>query len=127
MKSLQEQFDELKQQFAGATLVPSEGLHLIKIPDLKLPSGWSQSSSDVRFVVPNGYPYAPPDCFWADGNLRLPSGQMPQNAQIGNVVPGQPENGLLWFSWHVQQAWKPGVCNLLTYVKIIRNRFEERK
>lgn len=127
MKSLQEQFDQLKEQFSEVTLTPSEGVHLIKVPGLKLPLGWSHQTTDVRFVVPTGYPYAPPDCFWVDGNLRLQDGQMPQNAQMGNVVPGQSEQGLLWFSWHVQQAWNPGTCNLLTYLKVIRNRFEERK
>jgi hypothetical protein len=127
MKNLNEQFDDLRKIYPEAALLPSEGLHQIRIPQMVLPDGWSQSHTEVRFVVPNGYPYSPPDCFWADMNLRLSSGQMPQNAQIGTPMPGHNDPQTLWFSWHVQNNWKPGFCDLLTYVKIIRNRFEERK
>ncbi len=127
MKPLQSQFDDLVKQFPDAVLAPSDGVHLVDIPALGLPDGWSLSKSDIRFVIPNGYPYSPPDCFWADAQLRLPGGQMPQNTLMGYVAPGQPNNGFLWFSWHVNEKWNPSGCNLLTYMKIIRNRFEERK
>jgi hypothetical protein len=125
MRSLDEEFGELHQQFGDAILTPSEGLHLVRIPGLALPAGWSQPVTEIRFVVPHGYPYAPPDCFWAEGTLRLQGEIMPQNAQVGYVCPGQPEGGLLWFSWHLQQPWNPSTCSLLTYVKVIRSRFEE--
>jgi hypothetical protein len=127
MRTLQDQFVALQEIFPGATLTALDGVHLITLPSVSLPPGWSSPATPIWFVVPNGYPYAPPDCFWADQFLRLENGQMPQNAQIGNVAPGQPNRETLWFSWHIQQAWKPGTSDLLTYVKVIRNRFEERR
>lgn len=124
MKSTQDQFAEIADAFPGATLTPVSGLHLVVIPNVPLPKGWSQQGTHVRFVIPNGYPYAAPDCFWADHSLRLAQGQMPQNAQLGQLMPGQPDPNTLWFSWHVQAAWNAGNCELMTYVKVIRSRFE---
>jgi hypothetical protein len=126
MKTLEEQFCALQEVFPSATMTPVDGVHLVNIPSVELPTGWSSSSTSICFIVPHGYPYAPPDCFWADKDLKIAPEHPPQNAQIGYVVPGQPNPSTLWFSWHVQ-AWKPASCDLLTYVKIIRNRFEERR
>jgi Prokaryotic E2 family E len=127
MKPLSDQFFDLCNAFPAATMTAADGGHLIRIVGVKLPDGWSQSETEIRFVVPNGYPYAAPDCFWADHGLRLANGAIPLNAQLGTLMPGQNDPNTLWFSWHVNNAWKPGFCDLLTYVKIIRNRFEERK
>jgi hypothetical protein len=127
MKNFIEQFEDLKRTYSDATLLPIMGVHQIYIPQITLPTGWSQTHAEVRFIVPNGYPYAPPDFFWADLNLRLRNGRLPQNAQIGTPMPGHDDPNTLWFSWHVSGNWKLGFCDLLTYVKIIRNRLEERK
>jgi Prokaryotic E2 family E len=124
MKSIHEQFAEITKAFPGATLTPVNGLHLVVIPNVPLPRGWSQPTTHIRFVIPNGYPYAAPDCFWADHALRLDRGQIPQNAQVGNLMPGQPDPNTLWFSWHVNASWNPATCELITYVKVIRSRFE---
>lgn len=125
MKSVAEQFAVVSAAFPGATLSPSAGCHLIVLPTVDLPPGWNQQKTHVRFVVPTGYPYAAPDCFWTDPGLRLASGAMPQNANVGNLMPGQPDANTLWFSWHVQNgAWNAAKCDLSTYVAIIRRRFE---
>jgi hypothetical protein len=127
VRTLDDEFSALREHYREALLTPTEGLHLINIPNFPLPSGWSQTSTEVRFVVPNGYPYAAPDSFWSSGTLRLPNEGMPQNTQLGYVAPGQPQGDLLWFSWHLQQPWNPSTCTLLTYVKVIQRRFEERR
>ena len=125
MKSIAEQFADVARAFPGATLTPVGNVYLVILPQVVLPPGWSQSVTHARFVVPDGFPYAPPDCFWADSNLRLVGGGVPKNTAIGNVVPGQPDGSLLWFSWHVTPGtWIAGNCKLMTYVNIIRNRFE---
>jgi hypothetical protein len=124
MKTVEEQFAEISATFSGATFTPvGGGMHLVRVPNVPLPEGWSQSSTEIRFVVPNGYPYAAPDCFWADMALRLRGGAMPKNATIGQTMPGQADAQTLWFSWHVNTAWNP-TCTLSTYVKVIRKRFE---
>lgn len=128
MKSVQDQFSSLIEVFPDSRMTNENGCHLVIIPFVTLPKGWSASETHIRFVVPNGYPYASPDCFWADQSLRLENGQMPQNTQIGQVVPEQPDAQTLWFSWHVTNgAWNAATCDLLTYVKIIRSRFVELK
>ncbi|WP_020485779.1 E2/UBC family protein [Methylomonas sp. MK1] len=128
MKSVQEQFTAIVTAFPGSTMTYENGCYLVIIPRITLPKGWSANETHIRFVIPNGYPYAAPDCFWADYSLRLEQGQMPQNTQIGQVVPSQPNAQTLWFSWHIANgAWNAATCDLLTYVKIIRSRFEELK
>jgi E2/UBC family protein E len=125
VKPIAEQFAAVSAAFSGATMTPVAGLQLVVIPTVALPIGWSQAQTHIRFVVPAGYPYASPDCFWTDPNLRLAGGQLPQNAIVGNLMPGQPDSNTLWFSWHVQGgAWNAGSCDLMTYLAIIRRRFE---
>jgi E2/UBC family protein E len=128
VKSLSEQFAVVLRVYPDATLTADSGVHRVVLPRIRLPSGWSQEATHVRFVVPNGYPYAAPDCFWADATLRLANGALPQNAQIGgNLTPGQTDATLLWFSWHIQaSAWVPTRSDLMTYVHVIRRRFEEK-
>ncbi|MCG7400386.1 E2/UBC family protein [Caballeronia zhejiangensis] len=125
MKTLQEQFAEISRAFKDATLtaMPSD-TYQVRLPRVPLPPGWSAETTEILFVVPNGYPYAQPDCFWADTNLRLQTGGIPQNAQIGQPNAGQPDPNKLWFSWHLTTPWNPSTSDLMTWVKVIRKRFE---
>lgn len=125
MRTVEQEFAEVLQGFPDARMERStDGTNLVTLPSVALPAGWSQAATHVRFVVPTGYPYAVPDCFWADQGLRLATGAMPQNTAMGNTVPGQPDPATLWFSWHVTSAWTPGRSTLMTYVKVVRRRFE---
>jgi len=125
MKTIDEQFAQVQRAFPEATLTAmGGGVSLVRIPGVALPDGWSQPATEVLFVVPNGYPNAAPDCFWADPSLRLCNGALPQNAQIGQANSGQPDPNKLWFSWHLQVAWNPMQSNLMTYINVIRRRFE---
>lgn len=118
-------FDKLKLRLSGATreALPS-GAALITLPQFPLPQGWNRSAATVRFVEPNGYPFASPDCFWTDGDLQLASGGMPQNAAT-NAIPETQFFGLLWFSWHVNQSWNPNRDSLLTWIACISDRFRK--
>lgn len=93
---------------------------LVTIPRFALPPGWNRAHTQIKFFVPQGYPYARPDCFWADGDLRVQGrSDMPQNSQINPVLPEL--GGLLWFSWHLQQ-WDPNRDDLLSWIGSIRDR-----
>jgi hypothetical protein len=120
-----QQFALLQQYFAEAVMrpLPSSG-QLITVPKVQLPSGWSQPATTVYFIAPVGYPLAKPDCFWADPNLRLSNGSMPQAANITPI----PEvgQGQLWFSWHANQ-WNPNRDNLLTYMRVIEARLKQAR
>jgi hypothetical protein len=119
---LQRQKEDLLQVYgadAEVTLLPS-GAALVTLPHINLPAGWSKSQTSVRFLAPVGYPFAAPDCFWADKDLRLSNGAMPQAVNI-QPIPDAGQDGL-WFSWHVQ-GWNPNHNNLVTYSKVIQQRF----
>jgi hypothetical protein len=123
MTITQEQIQELEQTFHGtsSSQLP-DGSVVITVPNVELPAGWNSPTTTVRFVAPVGYPNSKPDCFWTDANLRLASGQIPQNTGP-NPLPNH--NGqLLWFSWHTQR-WSPNFDSLLTYFRVVRNRFAE--
>lgn len=114
----------LQERYPAASVVSAPGgASLIKIPDVSLPSGWSQSTTEILFIAPVGYPVARPDCFWADVGLRLGNGGMPKSSGI-NTPPGGDGNRL-WFSWHLQR-WDPSRDDFIHYLRVIGRRFEER-
>jgi len=120
MTPIEEQFEILVAQEAQANFQKlPDGSHLIIIPNIKLPTGWSKTTVDVKFIAPVGYPFAKPDCFWADPDLRLANGNLPMNSQQNTI----PHIGTihLWFSWHVA-SWNPNVDSLITYVFVIKRR-----
>jgi hypothetical protein len=129
MAILDDHFGQLERvagrRFSRATRIPGpNGTTLIQLHDFVLPEGWNPHITNVYFLVPAGYPVARPDTFWTDPGLSPPSGGPPANTG-NNQQPGVPPN-LLWFSWH-PAAWNPNRDNLINYVAMIRNRFEEKR
>lgn len=123
MTIIEEQGAELVLKRPGATCVANpDGSHLVTVSEVVLPAGWTLNTVTVRFIAPVGFPTAKPDCFWTDANLRLDGGRVPQNTGP-NQLPNGP-NPLLWFSWHLQN-WDPNTDSLLTYLRVIENRFLE--
>jgi len=121
MTPLERQIAELKNFAQGAEANPlASGAVLINIPRITLPAGWTKDATRVRFIAPVGYPFAAPDCFWADSDLLLStSPNLPQASNVQAI----PEVGdtALWFSWHVQ-TWNPNRDNLITYLNVIKRR-----
>lgn len=114
------QLAQLRHKFPGAAgeALP-DGTVLVSVPNIALPVGWNQISTAVRFLAPVGYPTARPDCFFADGTLRLANGGMPANTNV-QQLPGGAEV-CVWFSWHVA-AWNPATDTLVTYLRVIVDR-----
>lgn len=124
MTPLESQIIKLQEVYPGADKNPlGDGSVSIILPNVPLPHGWSAAATTVRFIAPVGFPAARPDCFWTD-SLTLATGAVPKNTGP-NPLPGGPP-GLLWFSWHVSN-WSPNHDTLLTYVNVIRKRFDERQ
>ncbi len=109
---------------ATATPLPS-GAHLITVPNVKLPDGWSAATVTILFLTPPGYPSAQPDCFWVEpGQFRLKNGGTPQGSNDSNPIPELvPPRQFTWFSWHLQ-GWNPNRDSLITFFKVIMKRFE---
>jgi hypothetical protein len=121
---LDAQLDDLRSVYLQMqATAQSGGTVLIELPQVVLPAGWNQTHTTVYFVVPLGYPMAQPDCFWTDGALRLATGEMPINSGT-NPLPSMEHRPTLWFSWHVS-GWNPAHDDLLTYLRVIENRFKE--
>ena len=122
--ALEEHFARLRELYPEATMTAApESAMRIHIPAFPLPPGWSQSETQVWFVVPAGYPGANPDCFWAEAELHLANGGAPRNTSV-QLLPGTSTQ-TLWFSWHVVRGWNPVTHDLRTYVAMIAARFQE--
>jgi hypothetical protein len=93
---------------------------LVSLPAFALPEGWSKPSTAIHFFAPQGYPYAKPDCFWADSDLRLASGAMPQSANTNTPITGVGR-AALWFSWHTDH-WNASRDDLMTWIASIKER-----
>ncbi len=121
MGPLEVHVQRLLERVAGANVqaVANTGV-LVSIPDLSLPEGWNKQSTTVHFFAPQGYPFARPDCFWADDDLRLASGAVPQNAAVNNPMPGLGKSAL-WFSWHLQ-TWNASRDDLTSWLASIKDR-----
>lgn len=118
---LQTQFDQLRQLLADAVLRDLDSSAWVEIPNMELPTGWNMPRSTIAFQVPNGYPQAKPDCFYADANLRLATGALPVNSNVQNTPAGSP---MLWFSWHVNN-WRPNEDSLLTWMRVVERRLRD--
>ena len=124
---LDRQIAELKERFgATETLRLPSGTVLVTIPGMTVPPGWSATTTTVRFLVPPAYPFAAPDCFWADDGLRLAGNALPQNSGPGNVIPETNVSGL-WFSWHLQGPWDPNRDTLSTWTNVVIERLRQAK
>lgn len=116
-------FNRLRELYPSASCTAiGDSQFLINIPGVILPSGWSKSITNIWFIAPKGYPGAAPDCFWADHDLRLAGGRLPQNS-AEQLVPGT-KTPALWFSWHIGR-WAPATHDMRTYASVMRSRFEQ--
>ena len=123
MTSVQDQLDELKKIYSTVELHPGGGgKQWILIGDVTLPPGWNQRTTSIVIELPVGYPMAAPDCFWADGALRLASGAMPQNTGMNANYGGGVQR--LWFSYH-PSGWNPNIDGLVRYVNVVRTRLQQ--
>ena len=121
---LETQLSALKERYGDveAVKLPS-GTTLVTVPNVPLPSGWNKASTEVKFLVPPAYPYAPLDCFWTDADLRLADNRLPTNTQAGNPIP-EVGAGWLWFSWHLAPGcWNPNRDTLSSWMNSVGDRF----
>jgi E2/UBC family protein E len=110
-------FERLLARHSNATLtaLPS-GASLVAVPGLLIPAGWTASQVILRFLAPNGYPVAAPDCFWVEPVVKLANGKLPKNSQDNNPIRETSFKGH-WFSWHaVPGAWSANNHDLLSWL-----------
>ncbi len=125
MTPFEQQFEILKAEIQNVNHRKlSSGAVLITIPVFKLPPGWSLNETEIYFIAPAGFPFAKPDCFWANPGLKLKNGGMPKNAQLQKIPEVNELQPQMWFSWHVSQ-WNPSYDNLSTFVHVIQARLRD--
>src|SRR5271157_2164938 len=118
-------FERFRARYGNATLTAlASGASLVSVPGCALPQGWSARNVTVRFVAPNGYAVAAPDCFWVEPNLIVSSRGLPKNSAVENQMP-ETSIRAHWFSWHVEPGkWSPNVHDLLTWMSMCLKRLE---
>lgn len=123
MTTIEEQVKKLQDKFDFVEFVKrTENQGTIKIRNFELPNGWNKEVADIQFEVPVGFPCACPVDFLSDKELRLSSNLNPRNTQI-EEFDGKK---YLKFYWRVQK-WSPNYDTLLTYARVIQNRFNQCK
>ena len=93
--------------------------------DYPLPAGWSAAKIVLRFIMPNGYPVAPPDGFWVETELDHRRQEQPRSTEAS---PQIPEAGMSRqrFSWHFDAGhWSANPDNLLTWLRSCQERLEK--
>jgi hypothetical protein len=124
---LETQFLVLKSLAPDALLTPlPSGAHLVSVPDVQLPEGWSPNRVTIFFIAPPGYPASQPDCFWAAPMGVRFEGRTPNGSNDANPIPEVPTQSATWFSWHIQH-WNPNRDSLVTYFKVVKRRFHDRQ
>jgi Prokaryotic E2 family E len=99
------------------------GAHLIIVPGVKLPDGYTHTICTVLFVAPPGYPAARPDHFFTDSaKIRLANKMQIQGTNTLNRPWGFDQwTDVTWWSWHLQ-TWDPNRDTLMTFMNVIRHR-----
>lgn len=124
MGPLQIHIERLRQRRPDAQVREVAGTGtMVTLPALALPQGWNKGSTAIHFFAPQGYPFSQPDCFWADEDLRLSSGAIPQSANCSTPMAGLGK-GALWFSWHTQH-WNASRDDLLSWIASITERLSK--
>lgn len=122
MTIVDDQLCQLRERYGSiSTTLLGNGTTLVTVGGVRLIDGWNKPTTSIRFLVPSTYPYAALDCFWADEDLRLADGRLPQNTAAPNVIPETSSSGL-WFSWHLAQPWNPNRDNLSSWMNAICDR-----
>ena len=97
---------------------PQRGVLLNSFP---LPPGRFQAASaDILILLPQGFPDACPDMFYASPRLLLLNGAVPRATEV-NIVFG----GVTWQRWSRHSGeWRSGVDGLHTMIKRVEQALE---
>lgn len=117
-------FKALQARHPSAVLteLPS-GAALVTL-DFEPPAGWSAAKIVLRFIMPNGYPVAPPDGFWVEPALTV-NGNQPRSTEAKPQIP-ETTTSAQRFSWHIENGhWSPNRDDLFTWLRSCCERLEK--
>jgi hypothetical protein len=88
----------------------------------RLPDGYEPDRVDLLLRLPCGFPDAAPDMFWTHPVVAYGGGAAPPATQDRLEYIGRT-----WQRWsrHLAVAWRPGIDNLQSYLRLIRTDLEK--
>jgi E2/UBC family protein E len=103
-------------------VIPEGQMFSLVIQGFRLPAGYEPPVVDLLLRLPGGFPDAAPDMFWTHPIVSYGGGGVPPATQ-----DRLNSNGRIWQRWsrHLAVAWRPGVDNLQTYLRLIRTDLEK--
>jgi Prokaryotic E2 family E len=87
----------------------------------ELPHGYVPRRVDLLLRLAAGFPDAAPDMFWTEPVVLYEDGTAPP--ATGDRLD---YGGRIWQRWsrHLAQAWRPGIDNLQSYLRLIQTDLE---
>jgi hypothetical protein len=102
--------------------VISEGqMFSLIIRGYRLPAGYEPAVVDLLLRLPGGFPDAAPDMWWISPTVAYANGTVPPATEVREA-----HHGVTWQRWsrHLALAWRPGIDNLQSYLRLIRTDLE---
>jgi hypothetical protein len=96
----------------------ADGWTSLVIYDYPLPPGYNATLADLLLRLPAGFPDAAPDMFWLHPVVLYANGAEPQA-----TTERFPYAERVWQRWsrHLAIAWRPGIDDLRSYLRLIRS------
>lgn len=121
MNIIQEQLATVRERYPSAFVERTpEGMMKLTVPGVPIGGGWSRDEVTLVILIPNAYPHAKPDCFYADQDLTLAGSREPSNSGL-QVLHAKPYR---WFSWHLS-TWDAVRDGLDQFVRFCEQRLKE--
>jgi hypothetical protein len=95
------------------------------IKSFPLPTGYEPARADLLLRLPLQFPDVPPDMFWMDPPVRYAGGVVPPATELlENYVGRQWQR---WSRHFGASAWRPGVDDLRSYLRLITATLERER
>jgi hypothetical protein len=125
---LQEELELLRSVFPDLDYRCDEEVHWVRIPDYRVPAGWSQQQVEAVFRIPSEVGAAP-YAFFVRPALALAEGGSISNYGYPSVTPWGADFGQ--FSWSPLGPWVPKAdiragANMLNFARSFADRLAER-
>lgn len=103
-------------------VISEDQMFSLIIAGYELPAGYEPSVVDLLLRLPGGFPDAAPDMFWTHPIVSYAGGGVPPASDVRLDYEGRT-----WQRWsrHLALAWRPGIDNLQTYLRLIRTDLEK--
>ncbi len=102
--------------------VISEGqMFSLIISDFPLPAGYEPTVVNLLLQLPATFPDAAPDMWWTSPAVTYAGGGVPPASEVRET-----HHGRTWQRWsrHLVTAWRPGIDNLQSYLRLVRTDLE---